>query len=517
MHDTKYILTMDDITGEEYYLGDQRSELRYNQDMETWNLTTYGEPGKFITSQAHRRSLLIGRQQWTLHNEPKCSPNVEYKLEMAITACRQSEFNCRNGTCIDMIQRCNQWKDCTDGSDEMDCRIVVIPSGYQKDKPAPPRDKNSAKNSVMISMKLESIQSISETERSIALLFNLEMQWWDPRLTFENLKNTTELNILTGEENKMIWVPIIIFNNTQNKLKTLNDDHTVVFILREGHFSNSEITDLDNIEIFAGAENKITMNRMYNIDFMCEYHLHMYPFDTQTCYITMVLDIRIQLFVNMINGDFMYNGPIDLQKYFVKDTEMQLNENSLRMKVVLGRKLMNQVLTTFLPTGLLIIIIHATNFFKDFFFEAIVSVNLTGMLVLTTIFLSVSSSLPETAYVKMVDIWLLFCILVPFCEVLLHTWMDSLRNDENRQVNLHGEARSAGKKRSLVQVQPRDETLVHRNEEVKVNALRELYDKAQTNETHLQLGIFIGRKLIPGIITMFVIGYWIFGILHYIG
>ena len=130
----------------------------------------------------------------------------------------------------------------------------------------------------------------------------------------------------------------------------------------------------------------------------------------------------------------------------------------------MGRKLMNQILTTFLPTGLLIIFIHSTNYFKDFFFEAIVSVNLTGMLVLTTIFLSVSSSLPETAYVKMVDIWLLFCILIPFCEVLLHTWMDTLRVDENRQVNSHGKPRSAGKK--VVHVQPHDMGLVHRNREV---------------------------------------------------
>ena len=49
-----------------------------------------------------------------------------------------------------------------------------------------------------------------------------------------------------------------------------------------------------------------------------------------------------------------------------------------------------------------------TNFSQDFFFEAIVTVNLTSLLVLTTLFISVSSSLPQTAYVKMVDLWLIF-------------------------------------------------------------------------------------------------------------
>ena len=506
---------MDDATGQELYLGERKSEIRYDQEKEMWILSTWDKPGMIITSQADRNSLLFGRHQWTLHNEPKCSPELSYKLEMAITACKQTQFNCRNGTCIDMTQRCNQWKDCTDGSDEIDCGIIVLPEGYQRDKPAPPSEKNATKNSVIINMQLESIQSISETDNSIGLLFNLEMQWKDPRVTFQNLKETTELNILTGDENKMIWVPVLVFNNTEDKLKTLNDDNTVVFVLREGGFTNSDITVLDNIEIFLGAENTITMNRMYNMKLMCEYQLHMYPFDTQTCYITLASDIRIQLFVRLINGNFIYNGPIDLQKYFVKETKMQAVGNTVQMRVVLGRKLMNQVLTTFLPTGLLIIIIHSTNYFKDFFFEAIVSVNLTGMLVLTTIFLSVSSSLPETAYVKMVDIWLLFCILVPFCEVLLHTWMDTLRVDDDRQVNSHGQPRSAGKKKGVLKVQPHDQGLVHRNEQVQQSALKDWYREARTNEKNLNFGIFIGKKLIPGIIALFVTIYWYIGMMHY--
>ena len=52
-------------------------------------------------------------------------------------------------------------------------------------------------------------------------------------------------------------------------------------------------------------------------------------------------------------------------------------------------------------------------------FKAIVTVNLTSLLVLTTLFISVSSSLPQTAYVKMVDVWLIFAQVVPWIEVLL--------------------------------------------------------------------------------------------------
>ena len=67
-------------------------------------------------------------------------------------------------------------------------------------------------------------------------------------------------------------------------------------------------------------------------------------------------------------------------------------------------------------------------------FFSVVTVNLTSLLVLTTLFIrsekkcfvggffygkccSVSDSLPKTAYVKMVDIWLIFAQLVPWIEV----------------------------------------------------------------------------------------------------
>ena len=60
------------------------------------------------------------------------------------------------------------------------------------------------------------------------------------------------------------------------------------------------------------------------------------------------------------------------------------------------------------------------------------------MLVLVTMFINVSNNLPKTSYMKMIDVWLLFNLLYPFIVVLMHTYMDTLRNDENREFNHHG-------------------------------------------------------------------------------
>ena len=48
---------------------------------------------------------------------------------------------------------------------------------------------------------------------------------------------------------------------------------------------------------------------------------------------------------------------------------------------------------------------RAATQFQPCYFEAIVTVNLTTMLVLTSLFIGVSNSQPITAYPKMIDIW----------------------------------------------------------------------------------------------------------------
>ena len=39
----------------------------------------------------------------------------------------------------------------------------------------------------------------------------------------------------------------------------------------------------------------------------------------------------------------------------------------------------------------------------------------------------VSEKLPPTSYIKTIDIWLLFNLSVPFALILLHTYMDKLK------------------------------------------------------------------------------------------
>ena len=144
-------------------------------------------------------------------------------------------------------------------------------------------------------------------------------------------------------------------------------------------------------------------------------------------------------FVRMVPGDLEMGLNSDLKLFHLVDWSLDYKnatEEDVHMNVKLKRKPKSELLKTFLPTILLTMISFATSFFKPFFFEAALSVNLTTMLVMTTIFISKMEGLPPTSDSKMIDIWLIICQLVPFSEVVLLTAIEYLRTDkENSGTN----------------------------------------------------------------------------------
>ena len=54
--------------------------------------------------------------------------------------------------------------------------------------------------------------------------------------------------------------------------------------------------------------------------------------------------------------------------------------------------------------------------------------------------------MPTTSYVKMIDLWMLFNLFLPFMQVLLHTYIDFLREgeEEEREINHHGKTIKVG-------------------------------------------------------------------------
>ena len=104
-------------------------------------------------------------------------------------------------------------------------------------------------------------------------------------MIYHNLKSKASLNALTEEDIKTIWLPLIVYDNTDQKEVTRLGENwewvTRVTVTREGNFTRSPIEVLDEIEIFKGDENRLNMTQTYTWEFQCKYELQRYPFDTQ--------------------------------------------------------------------------------------------------------------------------------------------------------------------------------------------------------------------------------------------
>ena len=122
----------------------------------------------------------------------------------------------------------------------------------------------------------------------------------------------------------------------------------------------------------------------------------------------------------------------DLIMFTITDLKLEKRKEQVHMVINLKRKIQTELLTTFVPTLLLLMIAYSTHFFKPEYFEASVTVNLTIMLVNTTIFTSKIQELPPTSDTKMIDIWLIFSLLVPFGFALIQTAIESYREDSKR-------------------------------------------------------------------------------------
>ena len=119
---------------------------------------------------------------------------------------------------------------------------------------------------------------------------------------------------------------------------------------------------------------------------------------------------------------------LDLTMFTIRNLTLKQEEsnNVVYMALKLKRKVATELLTTYLPTILLLLITFVTTFFDNDLFGDAIAVNLTIMLVMTTIFTSKIEELPPTSDMKMIDIWLIFCLVVPFLEVILRTAIECM-------------------------------------------------------------------------------------------
>jgi hypothetical protein len=440
------------------YVSNLETQIEYNETQSKWILTMSKETA-IGSSEASLPSFGLGKHVWTLEKDSyACGKGEPYTMQLKLTGCTEGEFTCSDGQCIRMEERCDQIPDCGDRSDEEDCRLLMLEESYNKKVPpittVSTTDRTIIPVPVNISIVLMKIVSLQEVSHTIEFQFGIRLEWNENRALFHNLKPDNSLNAMSDSDIGQLWLPYVVYDNTDMKEAVQLQEgvvDTTMTVTKQGNFTRSGLDVLDEIEIFQGGDNKVTMNQMYTKRFQCEYLLHRYPFDIQKCAIEM--NVRaLDLKTVMLNpNDIMMNEKKELTMYIINEWKLVYRDEDnkkkgIKMEIVLKRRITNELLTTYLPSALLILITYATTFFRTYYFEATVTVNLTTMLVMTTIFIAVMDKLPSTAYIKMVDVWLIFGQLIPFIEVVLVTLMEYLRGVVaeavgSATINHHGQER----------------------------------------------------------------------------
>ena len=112
------------------------------------------------------------------------------------------------------------------------------------------------------------------------------MVWKEKRATYQNLKESDSLNALPKKDIDSLWLPKVIYENTDQKETTRVGSNweweTRIVVRKEqqtGRLSGPE--SVDEAENFSGSENSLVMNQTYTHTFQCNYKLSYYPFDTQ--------------------------------------------------------------------------------------------------------------------------------------------------------------------------------------------------------------------------------------------
>ncbi|CAB4070432.1 unnamed protein product [Lepeophtheirus salmonis] len=344
---------------------------------------TFGLPSEEKLSMGPLKYIDACRSCRHLHGDGNVTPDGK---NLILTKCLENEFSCNDGFCIPMNLVCNNSPDCSDALDEEDCSIVDT-LGYRKEFP-PILTSKSEKSLVNITFHLKSINSIKEMKSMYDISFIIELQWKDPRLSFNNLNSyeqNDDVRFTMDRDVQISATKILGTNGTLNSVSELK---------KKLKYSG------ENVIL------KLKVSKMMSM--LCVFDFHQYPFDNQKCKVEigLTLEVQEQVALNILRDMYTSFDHIDLLQYNMKNLTFELVESKGIVVIELQRMFNNILWTTYFPTFFLQIVAILTLFFPSNRFDTTVMITITTTFVNYTLYQSVSISLPSTAYNKMIDYWL---------------------------------------------------------------------------------------------------------------
>ena len=193
------------------------------------------------------------------------------------------------------------------------------------------------------------------------------------------------MNILLTDERvyESVWYPDFSLHNVRANEDIQQVDHKDILEV----IPNDEFTFLteNNMHIFEGSMNALSLEKERNVKWKCDYAYDWYPFDTQVCRMEFASSVS---HIDVLPSNLQYNRNISLNCYTLSKirmcTSVVNNKKAIIVEVTLNRPIVNFLLTVFVPTVLLVIISFTARFFAEDYIDMVIQVNLTIQLVLGT-------------------------------------------------------------------------------------------------------------------------------------
>ena len=160
---------------------------------------------------------------------------------------------------------------------------------------------------IHFSFDLAQIREIDEVKGTMVIKYTFTRVWRDDRINFFNLKQG-QCRILP-EEKDLIWLPWTIFDNFKHANTVYNSDKPHVYLAKQA----------DNGLSQNESEIMILYRKERIGEFMCDYDMFWFPFDSQTCSIRLY---QKEDHVHLVPDDLIYRGPKKLEQYTVTGIKM---------------------------------------------------------------------------------------------------------------------------------------------------------------------------------------------------
>ncbi|KAG7155932.1 Neuronal pentraxin-2-like 2 [Homarus americanus] len=268
----------------------------------------------------------IGLHNWTISGD-KCGQG---EVELMLTLCGNKEYTCDDGSCISKDHNCDTYTNCSDHSDELNCDIIIVPSGYSEELFPPSSTTDPL--SIHFLINITSIRTFNLASFDVAIDAKWHTKWHDSRLTFTNLANNYQNNKVRHLEK--LWTPELqVTDGTRSLVKGAQVPGDVYVIRRSEPLPDNDQRITEDYA-YSGEDNTLMYQQHDTLEFRCHFDLHLYPFDTQKCYLEFsVRDLRHTQGVLLKDGlGVVFEGERSLLEYKLEKeviTSYTLNDVSV--------------------------------------------------------------------------------------------------------------------------------------------------------------------------------------------